>query len=235
VVIKPASIIAACADGRAAAAPGPSTPIASRGTRYSVDRGAHGQPRYSGRKITRQDLSAIARHLQAGEQQAVLAEALAAARRVEYDYDHVEALCAVAEHLPPSEQYPVLAEALAAPRAIEDVDSRAQALYAVAVHLPSDATELHGDLLELALGLADRDGVVATLQTLAPHWQQICRARRHEEVIELSVTLRVFAKTGRGALLNAVEALMPAIERLGGECVLRETAQAVIDTARWRP
>ncbi|MGH7492566.1 MAG: hypothetical protein ACREOO_09235 [bacterium] len=52
---------------------------------------------------------------------------------------------------------------------------------------------------------------------------------------ELSATFRAFAHTKRPQLLQAIQALLPIIAEQGGMPTLRETARAIIDTARWWP
>jgi len=53
---------------------------------------------------------------------------------------------------------------------------------------------------------------------------------------ELSATLRAFARTRRTQLLQAIQALLPVIAGQDPHGrVLRETARAIVDTARWWP
>lgn len=104
-----------------------------------------------------------------------------------------------------------------------------------AERLSVDAIDLRSELLQLVRPLANEWASPKILIYIAPQWSEICRARNRSEFDELSETLRAFAKTRRRNLLGAIEALLPIIARLGGERAVRETAQAIIDTARWWP
>ena len=146
-----------------------------------------------------------------------------------------ETLIQLSDLLPPEEQRRVLAEALAAAQAIGDGYARAQALSAVAARLPPEASALQFELLQQACLLTNVSGSVEILKHLAQYWTMMCSAQRRSELGELSATLRAFAGAGRQRLLAVIEALLPVIARLGGAGALRETVQAVVDTARWWP
>jgi hypothetical protein len=47
--------------------------------------------------------------------------------------------------------------------------------------------------------------------------------------------LRAFARTKRPQLLQAIQALLPVIAEQGAMPALRETARAIVDTAKWWP
>jgi len=63
----------------------------------------------------------------------------------------------------------------------------------------------------------------------------VCRSTQRSEFEELSATLRAFARTKRPQLLQAIQALLPVIADQGGTPALRETARAIVDTAKWWP
>jgi len=63
----------------------------------------------------------------------------------------------------------------------------------------------------------------------------VCRSTQRPEFEELSATLRAFARTERPQLLQAIQALLPVIAEQGGTPALRETARAIVDTAKWWP
>jgi len=72
------------------------------------------------------------------------------------------------------------------------------------------------------------------LSSLATRWSAVCRSTQRSEFEELSTTLRAFARTKRPQLLQAVQALLPVIaESPGSVPALRETARAIVDTAKW--
>ncbi|MCI0690622.1 hypothetical protein L0337_01300 [candidate division KSB1 bacterium] len=52
---------------------------------------------------------------------------------------------------------------------------------------------------------------------------------------ELSATLQAFARTKRPQPLQAIQALLPVMAEQRGVPVLRETARAIVDTAKWWP
>ncbi|MGH7598996.1 MAG: hypothetical protein ACREOI_21790 [bacterium] len=73
------------------------------------------------------------------------------------------------------------------------------------------------------------------LSSLASRWLAACRSTQRTEFEELSATLRAFARTKRPQLLQAIQALLPVIAEQGDTPVLRETACAIFDTAKWWP
>ncbi len=180
-------------------------------------------------------LSAVAERLLPEERRAVRAEALSAARAVSNKYYRSLVLSAVAKHLPLEEQRAVLAEALSAARAIGDEWLHAYVLSVVAERLLPEETDLQRKLLQEACSLTNKSAGTGILQYLAPHWSAMCRANQLSEFGELSVTLRVFAVAKRENLLPTIEALLPLIARLGSERAVWETAQAIMDTAKWWP
>jgi hypothetical protein len=62
-----------------------------------------------------------------------------------------------------------------------------------------------------------------------------CTTTQRSEFEELSATLRAFARTKRPQLLQAIQALLPVIAEQGAMPALRETARAIVDTAKWWP
>ena len=52
---------------------------------------------------------------------------------------------------------------------------------------------------------------------------------------DISAILHAFSSGRREYLLTAIRALLPVIARLGGMSALRQTAQAIADTAAWWP
>jgi len=73
------------------------------------------------------------------------------------------------------------------------------------------------------------------MKYLAEHWEAIAQSNNRSEFAELSLTLHAFAPAERGILLAAISALTPVIVKLGGQKAIRETVQAIVDTARWWP
>jgi hypothetical protein len=113
-----------------------------------------------------------------------------------------------------------------------DEESRAEILEQIAPRLPEN---LLVEALQMARTLCHHDGSIAVLSTLAPRWSAVCRSTQRPEFEELSATLRAFARTKRPQLLQAIQALLPVIAEQGGVPALRETARAIIDTAKWWP
>lgn len=161
----------------------------------------------------------------------LLVEALSVARGTKGDdYARARALRALAARLPPDEQLSVMAEALTAASALDGWE-RTEALADVAQHLPPGAADLQQKILQAAIESRN----ISLLQYLAPHWAVMCKEDPYVELHALSDTLEAFSKAKRENLLGAIEALLPVIHRLGGEKAVRETAQAIIDTAKWWP
>jgi len=65
----------------------------------------------------------------------------------------------------------------------------------------------------------------------------VCRSTQRSEFEELSATLRAFARTKRPLLLQAIaQPLLPVIAASpDGVPARRETARAIVDTAKWWP
>jgi hypothetical protein len=63
----------------------------------------------------------------------------------------------------------------------------------------------------------------------------VCRSTQRTAFEELSATLRAFARTKRPQLLQAIQVLLLVIAEQGGTPALRETARAIVDTAKWWP
>jgi len=63
----------------------------------------------------------------------------------------------------------------------------------------------------------------------------VCHSTQKPAFEDISATLRTFARTKLPQLLQAIQALLPAIAEQGGTPALRETARAIVDTAKWWP
>jgi hypothetical protein len=87
----------------------------------------------------------------------------------------------------------------------------------------------------MAMTLCHYEVSIAVLSALATRWSVVCRSTQRTEFEELSATLRAFARTKRPQLLQAIQALLPVIAEQGDEPALRETARAIVDTAKWWP
>ncbi len=174
----------------------------------------------------------LAPHLTEEQRAAVLAEALGVARQIRGKSERAMALGKLAPHLAEEQRSAVLAEALDAARQIGDESTRAGVLGELAPHLPAP---LLVDALQLARALSGQEDSAGVLVRAGIHWVAICQICGVSEFAELSATLQAFAQAGRGQLLGAIRALVPVIERVGGRKVLRETAQAIVETAQWWP
>jgi len=129
----------------------------------------------------------------------------------------------------------VLAEALRAARAIQAESARADAILAVAERLPPDVHDLHYEVWQMACHMANGVNSSQFISLAASGWLDLSRAAGKSETQMVSDTLNAFAPAGRPQLLRIIEALLPVIHRLGGERAVRETARAIIDTAKWWP
>lgn len=146
------------------------------------------------------------------EARPVLAEAWAMASEIGDEYWRTGALRAVADQMPAAERPVVLAEATATARSITNPQWREKALQIV--------TQTSGRE-EPSAPLA---AVWATRTTSDVQW---CR--------DIACILHTFASASRTHLLNALQTLLPALARLGGAEALRQTAQAIVDTAHTWP
>ena len=66
-------------------------------------------------------------------------------------------------------------------------------------------------------------------------WPGLSVAAGKTEAGLLSETLRAFSRAGRPRCLDALAALLPVFDRLGGPAALEGVARAITDTARWWP
>ena len=193
------------------------------------------------------------------EQQAALAEGLAAARQIGYEWFRAQALSALAAQLTGAERQAALAEGLAAARQIENEYARAQALSALAAQLTGDllaeglaaarqirderyraealsalAAQLTGDLLAEGLAAArqieDKEHRAEALGALAP---QLAEWPRPVLTSSWQETLRLLASRTRSDLLADLGVLTPVIVALGGEAAVAETCRAIRDVGRW--
>ena len=175
-------------------------------------------------------LGVLAPRLPEREQAEVFKEALSVTRAISNEWSRAIVLGKLAPRLPEHEQAEVFKEALSAARAISDEKNRAEILWELAPRLPDS---LLGEALQMARSLCHHDGSIAVLSSLAPRWSAVCRSTQRTELEELSATLRAFARTKRPQLLQAIQALLPVIAAQGGVPALRETARAIVDTAKW--
>jgi hypothetical protein len=182
-------------------------------------------------------LAALAPHLPPH----LLAEALVAACAIEISFRLGEALAALAPHLPPH----LLAEALAAARAIGDPVRRAEALEALAPHLPP---QLLAEALAAALPprpAADTEeadpilSAYAEAELIARLGERLSQLASQMPVADLyqlfANFLHVLSARRRSTLLTAVAKLAPVILHFGGSAAVEQSAQAILDTAEWRP
>jgi hypothetical protein len=135
--------------------------------------------------------------------------------------------------LPEPQQTQILNEALTAIRDIKNYEqARAEELRLV-MKWPPDRLPM--ETLQTVRSLCKHYESAEVLSYLAAHWSIICQTSNLSEFGELSAALSAFAGAGRKNLLWAIDALLPVIKELGGQKAVRETAQAIIDTARWWP
>ncbi|HXG32350.1 MAG TPA: hypothetical protein VNJ11_03215 [Bryobacteraceae bacterium] len=192
-------------------------------------------------------LSALAPHLAEPERSQVLAEALAAARAIPIKDTHgrAKALADLALHLAEPERTRVLSEALAAVRASSNPRSRAYAVEALAPHLPP---HLLAEALAAALPprpAADTEeadpilSAYAEAELIARLGERLSQLASQMPVADLyqlfANFLHVLSARRRSTLLTAVAKLAPVILHFGGSAAVEQSAQAILDTAEWRP
>lgn len=165
----------------------------------------------------------------------LLAQGLEIARSINDKQDRVEALSNVAYCLPPDQQISVLTEALAITQTIEGEWGKSSAVLAVAKNLPADARSLRRDVLRMVNELVNESNVYDIIETLVPYWLEMFENDTRAALIAFSETLKFFSQTERSMLLRIIEIFTPLIHRLGGECAVRETSEAIIDTTKWWP
>lgn len=180
-------------------------------------------------------LLSIIDHLPKEKQQDVRDEALSAAFHIADTSTRIETLCNLASHLGKSEQYVAINEALNIACNIDDEWNRVFALKNVAIHLPTETHDLQLEVLENVYRIVHQPGSVDILKYLVPHWQSLCQYNGSNEETEVIRALYAFTTTKRQNLLNAIEALLPIIFRVGGEKAVSETAQAILDITHWWP
>ncbi len=190
-------------------------------------------------------LAALAQHLAEPERSQVLAEALAAARAIKYAYHRAGVLAALAPHLPEPQRSQVLTEALAAVCAFEDAYVRAKALKALAPHLPP---HLLAEALAAALpprpaaDTEEADPILSAyaeaelIPRLGERLSQLASQMPVADLYQLFANfLHVLSARRRSTLLTAVAKLAPVILHFGGSAAVEQSAQAILDTAEWRP
>lgn len=116
----------------------------------------------------------------------------------------------------------------------DETIERADKLAILAKELSPNAIAWQQRFLSEACQLYHEYKSTEILSTLALYWEIMC-GRDDNSLPELYRVIRIFSGTKRENLLGAIKALMPVIARLGGERAVRETAQAIIDTAKWWP
>ncbi len=202
-------------------------------------------------------LVALSRHLSGGERTNLLNEAVKAARDSISDKDRVIGLSEVAPYLFESGK-DLLDEALKIVQSLEDISSQAEALESFSKSLATSVTSIQdndqtqiSDLTsvtlphhfhnlvktayQLTVAGSSEVSSAKSLAYLVPYWQIITTAMGKQELSLFSDTLRAFSKTGRPNCLIAIKSFVPFIAHLGGERAVRETAQAILDTAKWWP
>ncbi len=191
-------------------------------------------------------------------------EALALAQTIRDEDARVRALSAVAEQLPEDERVIVLQEVLTLAntlvnkplgeltlsvlakklpekmlnemlmltKSIQHEEARTYVLIALVERLPDN---LLGEALQISRSLCAQWRITEVLPHLATRWSVVCQVTEQSEFNELSTTLRTFSGAGRKQLLGVIEALLPIIESVSGQAAVRETASAIIETAKWWP
>jgi hypothetical protein len=169
------------------------------------------------------------------EQGIASSAALDAALAINDAWSRMNALMDASDKLTSDKQRSVLLEALTAARTISDESSRASALSLLSDRLPRDAGILWHELLRDAAVLAGESQSTQILSSLIPYWQAMFDGNVDKEVKAISGVLRSFVRTGRPQTLRAIQALLPAIARLGKTPAMHDIALAITDTAKWWP
>jgi hypothetical protein len=177
-------------------------------------------------------LSAVAKCLPP-EATELLSEVLLEARAISDEDGRVEIWSAVADHVPQAVTE-LLAETLqavsagnwrigvvAAPIIIRSLLLAARRVINKPVHV----------VRALGVKLHRIFAVSAVAERVPPNAN-----KSHQEILRIDYsTIRASSIRRREDLLEVIQALLPVIHRLGGEKAVRETAQAIIDTAKWWP
>lgn len=122
----------------------------------------------------------------------------------------------------------LLRQALAAAAAIGDEEDRAKALAAVARQLAGEP-EIWQRVLREAERLGDLEKRVSVLNALASSWNPSFGYSHLAQILD------AMDVSPRKDWLAPIQSLLPAIIALGGKATVRQTADAIADTARWWP
>jgi hypothetical protein len=143
----------------------------------------------------------------------VLAEALAAARKIKRPKDYVPALAALVPHLPEAQRADVLAEALVAAESIGSERERAETLTDLAAQLEEpERTHVLAEALAAARKIGWPEDYVRALAALVPHLPE---AQRADVLAEALVAVRqIPGEADRARVLMAlIERLPPRLLR----------------------
>jgi hypothetical protein len=155
----------------------------------------------------------------------LIPKALRLARRLDYAEDRSFALAGFAPVMGTNRQ--VFREAAEAILMIDNDEGRAKKLSHLIDKLPDS-------ILPKAFDVALQLEAVDPACRIINRWDRAKHGRRIMNLINLRRLAQAFCRN-RPRLLYVLGASMPAIEQLGGQKALAETAQAIIDTARWWP
>jgi hypothetical protein len=175
-------------------------------------------------------LAVVAAQLGPGGCEKALEEALVSAR-LGNEWSRADALRALADQLPPDSAGlgdRIWSEALrlAVPSARAGVLSILAAKRDVSTLAP---------FAESLLATIDTPEAIGILRVLADRWLEFCRSRNTTPADELGLWLEHLRRAKRPHLINALAAVTPAIEIVGGQVALSEVVQAIVDSGLWWP
>jgi Trypsin-like peptidase domain len=161
----------------------------------------------------------------------LLKEMLAVARQIEEGSSRTRALSSVAERMSPEDREEVLQDMLVAARSIEDDDfDRASELSAVATKC---TVRMQADLANDLLAVISEEPALGGVASFAAQWLPFCRFRDSPPHSELSIWIEPLSRCARSQLIAALGALAPAIEATGGQKLLLEMTEAIVEVGRW--
>lgn len=110
-----------------------------------------------------------------------------------------------------------------------NLNEQAESLAAISAYVSTEQrVRFLAQALAAARAIQHDDSRVHTLSAVAE------RLLNHDHAL-LDATLEAVLQINRAGCLDVIEKVLPTITQLGGERALHETAQAILDTARWWP
>jgi hypothetical protein len=185
------------------------------------------------RQLRARVLSTIAKISPLPQQRLMLTEALDLARSIVNCHERVQTLCFVSDRLPPAQQVTALADALNACKI--DREEYVTDLRDVVIRLPVGAPELFAKAVSATRVIKSEMERSLVLTAITERLSLFAEKLPRNLLSQFVDTLHSSANLERFYLLQTLETIAPVIHRLGGEQAIRETAQAIIDTAQWWP